>query len=839
LGVTDLFTRGRPALATLEERAACCREILHANNTALGAITRIQEALASGAPLAAGEVRRLVTSATVQTFRMVQNLVRLTGTHHRALVARFDEVKARLVAETEITPALQPVAAVVPLADVGAALAEAVGQKSALLGEARRRLGAHVPDGFAVSSAGYRALMAHEGLGARIAEVLAVADLGDVAQCFAAAARISTLVERAALPPELDGAIRGAAAAVGAERFAVRSSALQEGGRELSFAGQYRSFLNVPLARVPEAYLRVVASKYSPEALTYRAVRGFEDAEIAMCCCVVAMVDARAAGVLYTGYATAEGPRTLLQAVRGLGLAAVDGSAAPDSYLLDPRSRALLARTPGLQADALRCAPGEGTQRVSLAGVAGAVLTEAQVLAVADVGWRLEAALGTPVDLEWALGPRGEVAVLQVRPQPGAAAAPAGRPPVAGATVLVRSGCGASGGAASGPVVRIEGDLDLVRCPPGAVVVAREASPRLAVLLPRAAALVTDFGEATCHLAVVARELHVPALLGTRGAAAALAPGAVVTVDAGAGVVYAGRIGEVLAADPRPAAPRDPNREWLAAAADLIVPLTLRHRLASGFSPGKCRTLHDIIRYCHQATIEAMFALGDQTLRRGAGARRLRSGCPIDCRVIDLGGGLRAGAPAAEIGIDDVLCRPMVALWRGMTDPRLSWNAARPVSRRGFMSSVVSFGFDEDARVRELGEPSYAFITRDYLSLNSRIGYHFATVDARIDDEPGASYLSFRFVGGSTGVEQRSRRATLLEHLLARHGFETDRKVDLVNARIRRLAPAEMEEKLQLVGRLIEFVNHLDMALVADAVALDYEQAFLRGDFAYGRSSHG
>ena len=118
-----------------------------------------------------------------------------------------------------------------------------------------------------------------------------------------------------------------------------------------------------------------------------------------------------------------------------------------------------------------------------------------------------------------------------------------------------------------------------------------------------------------------------------------------------------------------------------------------------------------------------------------------------------------------------------------MTDPRLRWRMTRPVSLSGFMSAVVNYNFDQDVRVRAMGEPSYVFITSDYLNLNSRVGYHFSTVDARVGEAVESNYASFRFVGGSTGVDQRSRRAMLIQRLLARHGFETDCKADLVNAR--------------------------------------------------------
>ncbi|MFZ5786393.1 MAG: hypothetical protein ACOY3Y_08120, partial [Acidobacteriota bacterium] len=226
-------------------------------------------------------------------------------------------------------------------------------------------------------------------------------------------------------------------------------------------------------------------------------------------------------------------------------------------------------------------------------------------------------------------------------------------------------------------------------------------------------------------------------------------------------------------------------------------------------------------------------------MRRGAALHRLVSEVPIDCRVLDLGGGLRAGIETTEIGIDDVVCRPMLALWRGLTDPRLSWRKTRPVSLRDFASALVNYNFDQDQRLRAMGEPSYAFVTADYLSLNSRIGYHFSTFDARIGEVIECNYASFRFVGGSTGVDQRSRRAMLIQRLLSARGFETDCRADLVNARIRYRVAAEMEDALEVVGRISGFVNHLDMALTSDALVLEYERAFLAGEFGCHGEANG
>ena len=851
MALKDLAARAlsgrRTARPSLDERIAGFREVLQANNAALGHIAHIQQALAGETDPTAAEVRAVVAGVTVQTYRMVLNLNRLTGDRSRDVVPVFDRIKAQIQQRTETTPVLGRLGLVVPLAEVGAALAEQVGQKSANLGEAMTVLGGHVPAGFATTVEAYRAFMDASGLAAEAAGIAAGLDAGDVEACFRASARLTGMIENAGVPAAVAAAIEAATGALGDDglRLAVRSSALQEGGLEMSFAGQYRSLLNVPPNGIVDAFRRVVASKYSPQAITYRLSRGFGDDEVAMCCCVVRMVDATAAGVLYSAYQCGGGVMTLLQAVRGLGLSAVDGSAEPDTYVLDRKRRAVVATKLGHQTSLLRMAHDEGTEKLAVGAAAAerAILSQGQAVEIADLAWRLEKALGMPIDMEWAVARDGAVYVLQVRPQPApAAGAQPQRTRVPDVAVLLDVGSRASGGAASGPVCRVESDLDTLRCPAGSVIVTTEASPRLAVLLPRAAAIVADLGEVTGHLATVARELGVPALFATRRATVALPPGTIVTVDADATVVYAGRVERVLVAAAPAARPLKPNphRDRLATVADLIVPLTLRDRLASGYSIRKCRTLHDIIRYCHQTTVEAMFDLGDRALRRREPLRRLVSSVPIDCRLFDLGGGLRPGLGPGDVTIDDVACPPMRALWRGMTDERLHWQTTRPVSLKGFMSAVVNYNFDQDQRTRPMGEPSYAFITHEYLNLNSRIGYHFSTVDARIGDAVESNYASFRFVGGSTGIDQRSRRAMLIEHLLEANGFETDCRADLVNARVRHRAAGEMEAAVFLVGLLMGFVNHLDMALTSDAVMRAYEEAFLAGDYSFKRrDDHG
>ncbi len=832
--------RARASLP-LELRVSCVREVLHANNTALACIARIQQSLDGETPLGASAVRRLVAGVVTQTHRMVANLNRMTGDRFPEVAERFDALKDDLRRRVEVPPTLQTVGHVASLSSLDASMAEMFGQKSALLGEITRLLPGSVPKAFGTSVHAFWAFMAADHLGERLAEVLAAMPTDSVAGCFEASAQATQLVETARVPDEVAAAIEQGVVAMSGTgvRLAVRSSALMEGGLEMSFAGQYRSLLNVPMSRVVEAFRSVVASKYSPEAVAYRTARGYADHEVAMCCCVMEMVDAAAAGVVYSGCRGAGRRLSLVQAVRGLGQTAVDGSAEPDSYWVDCRSAAVAERRAGRQTWQIVPSETEGTRRVEVPAHSppALILSDRQVLTLTSLAHRLEPVVGSPVDMEWAIDRDGRVFLLQVRPQPEWVAATARRRdgPVPGHTVLLAGGASASPGVGVGAVFRVDGDLDILRCPPGAVIVVRQASPRLAVLLARSAAVVADAGEVTGHLATVARELKVPALFATRTATAALASGNVVTVDARNGYVYQGLVEALASAHPLPGNRRapDPHRDLLASVADRIIPLTLTDRLASGYSARACRTLHDVIRFCHQATIEAMFELGDQALRRGEALHRLVTEVPLDCRLFDLGGGLLPVSPHADVALAQVQCRPMLALWKGMTDPRLDWHRLRPVSVPGLMAAMVHYTFDQDSRLRHMGEPSYVFVTGEYLNFNSRLGYHFSTIDARVGDLIESNYISFRFVGGSTALEQRSRRARLLQRILDRLGFETDRRADLLTARLRHRRPDTMDEALRRLGLLIGYVNHLDMALVSEEALFDYERAFLAEDYGF------
>ena len=364
----------------------------------------------------------------------------------------------------------------------------------------------------------------------------------------------------------------------------------------------------------------------------------------------------------------------------------------------------------------------------------------------------------------------------------------------------------------------------MLRCPRGAVAVVGEASPRLAVLLPRARR--PRRRPRRGDRPPGDRRARAPGSGALRRAAPpwpSLPSGAMVTVDADAGVVYAGRVDGARDDAGRPrrrrrcatrtasCSPRSPT---------CIVPLTLRTGSPAATRPrsaGRCTTSSASAtrRRSRRCSTSATAAL-----RRGEPLRRLVSRVPIDCRLFDLGGGFRGGLPAGDVTIDDVACRPMRALWRGMTDPRLRLADDPPGVADGLRVGAGQLQLRPGLSACAIwASPRTRSSPTTTCNLNSRIGYHFSTVDARIGDLVESNYASFRFVGGSTGVDQRSRRAILIQRLLAAHGLR-----DRLPGRPRQrpgappAAGGDGGGRLTSSGWLLGFVNHLDMALTSDAV---------------------
>jgi pyruvate, water dikinase len=261
---------------------------------------------------------------------------------------------------------------------------------------------------------------------------------------------------------------------------------------------------------------------------------------------------------------------------------------------------------------------------------------------LAGYGMELERHYKSPQDIEWALDGSGRLFILQSRPlklQSEGQIDPT--PRIEGYTLLVEKGSVASPGVGFGPAYHIRTEEDLNSFPEGAVLVARHSQPQFVVVMGKAQAIVTDTGSVTGHMASVAREFGVPTLLGTNMATESIVHGSEVTVDAYSGRVYLGRVEELLKLQrPRQSHMEEtPVHQALRRVAQHIVPLRLSDPKSPSFSPEGCETLHDIMRFVHEMSYQAMFQISDFVSEHGGGAPKLDVHLPLDLYVIDLGGG--------------------------------------------------------------------------------------------------------------------------------------------------------------------------------------------------------
>jgi pyruvate,water dikinase len=822
------------------------RELLAANDRVLEVIAEFEDKLGGEHPFNLKEVRTRVETATSAAFVIVKNLNLVSDGKYPALYDALERIDRNVHAALGDVRRSEGGPLVVPLSSTLREAVHALGAKMANLGEMRNRLGLRVPDGFVVSADGFDQLIAHNGLADRIAARLAVVP-EDEAELERASAAVQEMILNAEIPHTLQEALDGAVAdlcerAGGPVRVAVRSSALDEDGIA-SFAGQYRTILNVAPGDVAARYLEVVASLYGPGAIAYRVQRGVGDEGTRMAVGCIELVDAVAAGVMFTRDPAHRDDRVaLIDAVPGQGVMLVGGEGATDHFVVShgPAPRVLervLAEKQRMRVPA----PGGGLVEVDVPtpGRAAACVDERHLLALGQTARELEKHFGAPQDVEWAVDRSGALFFLQSRPLlfPDAVDT-AGAAPLEfdGHELLVREGTTACPGVGAGVVMRVHDKSELEGVPPGAVLVARHSSPAFLRVMRRIASIVTEVGSATGHMAIIAREFGVPTILGAPSAAA-LPSGAEVTVDATRARVYRGRVEALLARQRSRSAPMKgtPVMATLERVAPFLTPLRLIDPAAPAFAAEHCESLHDIARFAHEKSFSEMIHIGDDVKRADeAHAAKLRAHLPIDVYILDLGGGLAPGAAQRdEVTVEDLAGVPLKAFVSGLSDPLIQWDRPRPVSLGGFMSVLGQSMLSPPPDKHSLGRRSFAIASDSYLNFSTRAGYHFSTVDSYCGRSINKNYIQFRFVGGAAAEDRRARRARFVAEVLSRFGFATQVKGDIVAARLQKYDREQIEQTLRTVGRLTTCTRQLDMLMDKDASVNAFVEAFCSGQYEF------
>jgi len=446
-------------------------------------------------------------------------------------------------------------------ADLGLADLDQVGGKNSSLGEMIANLaglGVRVPNGFATTADAYRRFIGDTGLADLISDELARLDTDDVQKLARAGKRIRQAVVAQPFPAELEADIRAAyddLTVDGADMsFAVRSSATAEDLPDASFAGQQETFLNVRgIDAILTAIREVFASLYNDRAIAYRVHHAFEHEAVALSAGVQQMVrsDIGASGVMFTmdtesGFSEA----VFITSSYGLGEAVVQGAVNPDEfYVYKPALRAgrpaILRRGMGGKATKMiyttDTTVGRTTQFVDVPEPdrRRLSLSDTEVEELARQALTIESHYGRPMDIEWGKdGQDGELYILQARPETVKSRQSAGsiqryRMGERGSVLIEGRAIGQKIGA--GGVRVLSSVEDMHRFARGEVLVADMTDPDWEPIMKRASAIVTNRGGRTCHAAIIARELGIPAVVGTGAATRELIDGQLVTVSCAEG----------------------------------------------------------------------------------------------------------------------------------------------------------------------------------------------------------------------------------------------------------------------------------------------------------------
>ncbi|MDO8736289.1 MAG: PEP/pyruvate-binding domain-containing protein, partial [Thermoleophilia bacterium] len=610
------------------------RALLTANNSALDLMAGMEQALTRGRPFGMAFVRGQSTALTVNVYKMIQNLQQISDGKYQDLSTAFEEVSEKIEDILSRQPEVPPGEYVLPLSRISKDDADAVGEKMANLGEVHNHAGLVIPAGFVITASATQHFMRSTGLQDEINRLLKTVDLENLEELYTTSARIQRLISTAPLPADLESQIMESYRELssgngGKPLISMRSSATEEDGSGASFAGQYRTQLNISEDSIIETFKEIVASKYGSQAIIYRHQRGFRHQDVIMCVGCMVMVDAAVSGVMFSRSPSDPGSMVIeFNAAHGLGRGVVDGIEDTDFYQVFREDPADIRHS--------------GPDKVAR------YLTPEKQRELAGIAISLEDHFGVPQDIEWSIEEGGKIIILQSRPL--AQLSREDSPLICAEDgrcddLLIHGGQSVSRGSAFGEVFRVRNNVELLEFPRGAVMVVEHPLPEWASLMNRAAAVISETGHAAAHLAIVAREFGVPAIFGMEHATEMLENGVAVTVDADSARVYKGRREDVIARSVPP--PNlmvgSPIYHILEELMTLVLPLNLTDPASPYFKPSECKTLHDLTRFCHEKAVDQMFSFGKMSGFDAKAAKQLVGESPFQWWVLNLDDGFREG----------------------------------------------------------------------------------------------------------------------------------------------------------------------------------------------------
>lgn len=698
------------------------------------------------------------------------------------------------------------------------------GNKAANLFRIKRSFPYDIPVGFVFTTKSWVELVSYNSLQEKIEEHLINVDLENMESIQDVSFSLTQLIMDAKIPPGLEDdtcvALDKLSTMCNRGRsslLAVRSSGVNEDGPN-SFAGQYQSVLNVSFDDVLEGYLKVLSSKYSPEAILYRVATGVSDQEAPMGVLVLEMVESVVSGVIYTEDPTGETENTIaVHSVTGLGEKLVSGSSRGVRHFVDRES---------------------GT-------VSGEVLSDnnlsvENLQALAEIGTSLENYFNAPQDIEWAIS-GGEISVLQSRPlkvtdcfsnhifdEEDSSFIKQDKNGDIDLPLLYHGGVTAAKGKVVGEIYYFNGQIRTEDLPEGSVLVVDTTPASLILILSRCNGVIATGGSVASHFATICREFGIPLIVTAKGVENDIEAGVHVTLDADGCKIYEGIDKRFVGGDRSIESSREqlPYYRRLQSILEFIAPLTILDPDSKSFIPGSCRSLHDIVRYAHEKGVQAMFEIGKSGSRHGY-KKKLITDLPFDLYVIDVEKSRQDEMEEdnKEVDATSIESLPFKALWKGMTHRSIVWGDHEYYDWKEYDNAALTDGF---AFKNESASASYAVYGRDYLNLNIKFGYHFTLVDCLCSENSEQNYCTIRFAGGGGTFEGRFYRLQFIETILSKIGFQVQSKTDLIDAKMEAVSQEKLEKSLVTLGRMLGTTKLMDMVLRDEATVVAQLQEFFR-----------
>jgi pyruvate,water dikinase len=866
-------TKNQPKEITVsfKEKLLHFQELLNSNDEALKQMASLSEFLGSGRPFSRGDILTVFSDTLRSTREVTEHLSSMCNGKYKSLINQVNKI------ESKCTEIIAPGAYCINRRDCEKAdciecednvslsanraysyrvdeitigHTREVGGKMSRLCEIHNKLLIPIPDGFSITSRFFEDFLSQGDLALQIDKAISSIDFNDNAQIQQVSQIIQALIISSTIPQLTEKIILNnyefLSSKYGDLLISVRSSAVGEDDLHYSFAGLHYTALNVSKTNLIDACFEVLISKYLPQSLVYRYLTGLRDVDMPMSIGCLQMIDSKVSGVLFTNDPLGRKEGIIIHAVRGLGTKVVDGSVAPQEFIVDPETFKILKYSPGNQIYKTVARETDGLQEEKIPEklLNKPCLDDDQLKTIIEYALRIENYFSTPQDIEWTIDNSGKVYILQCRPLAVSEPAKAeiGEKVSMDKSennypVLINQGACASAGINSGQVFILNRFKDLVNFPSGGILVIKKTSPELTRVLHKASGLIADIGNTTGHLAIIARELGIPVIVNTNNATEVLSNGMTVTIDAGENKVYEGIAKEIIdnyksGSGTKNIFMKSPMHRIWQNISKLVIPLNLTDPGASNFTSENTNTLHDVTRFAHETAMKEMFSLYESAQFEDSHAYPLKFSVPLDIHVIDLGYGLKNVEKKKSITPDDIISKPFLSLIKGMTSPGIRWAGPLPIDFKGLTNLLMSNIVDSSRSDRDIGSRSYAIISDCYLNFFSRLGYHFSRLDAYASDELNNNYINFNFRGGAADPIRRMRRAKVITKVLETLNFSVSHHGDHVLATIRKIPSSSIMVLLAEIGRLMGAVRNVDVTLTNDENIEQFVDAFLKGDSA-------